>query len=137
MASKTRQFHVRFTALFTSCIVLIQLLGMGSLQVFCAMSGTVGDRCCCPEKAQQPSPDDPSIKSAPCCIELLPTDRAQAHLLEWTSHEFPTPHWVAVQASPWTPPTMVSTEKERSCNARDPPPDHSPALFIQNCSYLI
>lgn len=138
MASKTRQIRVRFTAIFTSCAVLIQLLGMGSVQVFCAMSDTVGDRCCCPEKAQTPTPDSPTIKSAPCCKELQPTNRVQDRLFELASQDIPTPQWVAVQIQrPLNPPPIVSTPAALSCSARDPPPDYSPEIFVQNCSYLI
>jgi hypothetical protein len=138
MASKTRQFYVRITGIFTACVLLVQLLGMGPLQVFCAMTEMVGERCCCPEKAKTPDRESPSLEAAPCCEVLQSTQHIQARNFELPTQSFQNPLWVAQSAPPtFAPPQTTSTQNESAWNARGPPPDHSPALYIQNCTYLI
>jgi hypothetical protein len=138
MAQKTRQFHARFTGIFTACVLLIQLLGMGPMQIFCAMTGTVGDSCCCPEKAENPDRESPTVESAPCCEVLQPANQVQARNFELPTQELKTPLWVAVpEIAPMTPPRVTATTQAPRLGGRDPPPDRTPALYIQNCSYLI
>ena len=132
-----RRFHraLRAVAFLVSVLLVFPVSSLASVQIFCSMTGEVGQACGCEHEASTDA--EPTISAAPCC-EIVsaefpaPPPRADAPDIEGPELVALRPIAPTIEA-PRRSPSRIAVPH----GARGPPSGTAPPLFLKYCSFLI